>query len=350
MSDPGPWATPGEDRPADQPPRPPADAPPPPPPGAPPPLPPAVPPPPGQGYGAPPPTARQRVGLVPLYPMGVSDVLDTAFRLLRACAGPAVLLVLVLLGPVQILTSTAFVSPTAILQDPVPEAVDGRLVALSLAGAALSLVVVPLAAAALTWLGAHAEESAVPDWREALRQGARRYWATLGAWALLVLVAVVALVAVGLVVGLLAAAGSGVVAVLVGIPLGLGALVLVVGLTALAYLTVPCVVVEQLGPRRGVARAWQLLRRRFWPTIGVSLAVGLVISLLGGAVSTAISLPALFGIPGAWVFVAIGAILDRLITVPLGAFAALAIHVDQRIRTEGYDVAVLVSELRRPGT
>ena len=339
------WATPG------------GEGGPPPPPGTPAPVdsssvPPPPPPPPSSSALPPPPPGgapptRQRVGLVPLYPMGVGDVLDTAFRLLRVCAGPASLIILLVLGPVQVISSTAFVSPTAVFNEPVPTEVDGRLLVLSLVGSLLSLVVLPLVMAALTWMGAHADSHTRPDWREALRAGARRYGATLGAFALLALVGMAAVVVVAVLVGVVGAVGGGLPAVLLGIPLGLVAVVLLVGLIALGYLTVPCVVVEGLGPVQGLRRAWRLLRRRFWPTIGVSLAVGFVFTLLGGAVSSAISVPAFFGIPGAWVFVAVGAILDRLVTVPLGAFAALAIHVDQRIRTEGYDVAVLVSELRR---
>jgi hypothetical protein len=279
--------------------------------------------------------------------MGVGDVLDTSFRLLRACAGPAALVVLLVLGPITVLSSLAFQSPVSILEDPVPAEVDPGLLLAALGGALLSLLAVPLVMAAMTWMGAHAGEGHRPDWRRALREGARRYWATLGAFALLALVVAVAALAVGLLVGLAGAVGGGLPAVLIGLPLGLAVVVAMVGVIALGYLTVPCIVVEGLGPVRGLGRAWQLLRRRFWPTIGVSLAVGLVFSLLGGAVSSTVSVPALLGVPGAWAFAAVGAMLDRLITVPLGAFAALAIHVDQRIRTEGYDVAVLVSELRR---
>lgn len=279
--------------------------------------------------------------------MGLGEVLDTSFRLLRVCAGPAALLILLLLGPVQVLASTAFVSPTEVFNEPVPTEVDARLLLLAAAGSLLALFVQPLVMSALTWMGAHADEQHRPDWRDALRHGARRYWAVLGAFALLALAGTGVAVVVVLVVALLGAVGGGLPAVLVGLPLGLGVLVLTIGLLVLGYLTVPCIVVEGQGPVSGLRRAWHLLRRRFWPTIGVSLAVGVAFSLLGGAVSSAISIPAFFGIPGAWVFVALGGIVDRLVTVPLGAFAALAIHVDQRIRTEGYDVAVLVSELRR---
>lgn len=279
--------------------------------------------------------------------MGVGDVLDTAFRLLRRCAGPAALLVLLLMGPVQVLASTAFVSPLSVMNEPVPTDVDPGIFLLSLTGSVLSLFVAPLAMGALTWMGAHADADHTPDWREALRAGLRRYGSILGAFVVLALGGLAAAVVVGVVVAVLAVAGLGPVAVLVAIPLGLVTIVLVVGLTALGFLTVPCIVVEDRRAMDGLRRAWALLRRRFWPTIGISLLAGLVFSLLGGAVSTAVSIPAILGAPGSWVFVAVGGILDRLVTVPLGAFAALAIHVDQRIRTEGYDVAVLVSELRR---
>lgn len=279
--------------------------------------------------------------------MGVGDVLDTAFRLLRACAGPASLLILLVLGPVQVLAATAFVSPFDVFQNPVPTEPDGRMIALSTAGGLLSVVVSPLVMAALTWMASRADADTSPDWREALRHGARRYWPTLGAFLLLALAGGAAVVAVVLLIVLVASVGGGLPAFVMGIPLVLVLVVLVIGLVVLGYLTVPCIVVEERGPLDGLRRAWRLLRARFWPTIGVSLAVGVVFAILGTAVSSAISIPAFFGFPGAWVFVAVGGILDRLVTVPLGAFAALAIHVDQRIRTEGYDVAVLVSELRR---
>ncbi len=279
--------------------------------------------------------------------MGVGDILDTSFRLLRVCAGPAALLVLLILGPLQVLASIAFVSPFEVFNNPVPTEVDGTMIALSTVGGLLSLVASPLVMAALTWMAAHADADTAPDWKMALRQGARRYWATLGAFLLLALVGGGATFAVGMLLVLVASGGGGVAAVLLGIPLVFSVVVLGIGLIALGYLSVPCIVVEERGPIAGIGRAWRLLRARFWPTIGVSLLVGLVFTLLGTAVSSAISIPAFFGIPGGWVFVAAGGILDSLVRVPLGAFAALAIHVDQRIRTEGYDVAVLVSELRR---
>ena len=278
--------------------------------------------------------------------MGVADILDTSFKMLRACAGPAALLVLLLLGPVQVAVSAGFQSPFTALAEPVPQTVPPQLLVLTLVGALLSFVLTPLAQTSLTWMGAHATAESSPTWRAALRHGARRYWATLGAFALLGLMGLVALAIPG---GFFAVAfvaeniGLAVLAVLVLLP----ALLVVLGLVMLSYLVLPCIVVERLGPVEGLRRAWRLLRARFWPTVGVAFVVGLVLTLLGGAVSSVVSIPGLLPFPGAWIFIALAGILDSLIRAPLGSFSALAIHVDQRIRTEGYDVAVLVSELRR---
>lgn len=322
------WSTPGG-----------GDAPPPPPP---PPPPTGVPPPPPPGARP----AQGRVGVVPMHPMGVGQILDTSFRMLRATALPAVIIVVLLLGPIQLLASAGVQSPFAFSQ-PVPEAPDPRFLVLAGIGWLLTVFVVPLVQVAMTWLGAHATEQDAPDWQVALRAGARHYWRTLGAW---VLVGLVVLVGFGVgfaLVALLGVAVHPVAAVLVGIPLALAALVASIGASVIGYLVVPCIVIEQRRPVDGLRRAWQLLLTRFWPTVGISLLVGLVLTLLGGAVSTAISLPGFLPFPGAWIFIAIGAVLDQLVRAPLSAYAALTIHVDLRIRSEGYDLAVLASELRR---
>lgn len=328
------WAAPGGQGsgPAD-PPAPPAPAPPPPP---------GVPPPPTWAPG---PT---RVGLVPLHPMSIGEVMDTAFRMLRACAAPAVLLVLLTLGPVQVLASVgvAFQPPIETFTAPVPEDFDVVPAIVSGIGALLSLVVAPLTVAALTWLGAHADATTAPRMTDALRHGARRYWATVGAFVLLFVMAVAFAIVGGLLIAL-GAVGGAVGVLVLALPVGFGLLVGLLMFLIIGYLTVPAVVVEGHGPISGISRAWRLARRRFWPTVGTAMLLGLVFGLLGLAVSTLVSLPGLLPISGNWVFAALGGTLNRMLTVPLGAFAALAMHVDQRIRTEGYDVAVLVDELRR---
>lgn len=279
--------------------------------------------------------------------MGIADVLDTSFKMLRAAAGPSALLVLLLLAPVQVAASAGFQSPLTSLSEPVPQQISGQMIALTAIGGLLSLLLTPLVQTSLTWLGAHATAEASPTWREALRHGARRYWAALGAFVLLGLTGLVVLaVAIGLVAAA-GAAGAVPVAVVLGVLLIPPALVGILGLFMLSYLVLPCIVVEWLGPVDGIRRAWRLLRARFWPTLGVSFVVGLVLTLLGTAVSSVITLPGMLPFAGAWAFIALGGILDSLIRVPLGSFAALTIHVDLRIRTEGYDLAVLVSELRR---
>lgn len=318
--------------------------------GPPPPPPPPTGYPPPPGGQPPPPGARPspgRVGVVPMHPMGVGQILDTSFRMLRATALPAVIIVVLVLGPIQLLASAGFQSPFVAMTEPVPEAPDARFLVLAGLGWLLTVFAVPLVQAALTWLGAHATEQDAPDWQDALRAGARHYWRTLGALLLVGLAVVVGIGVVFAVVALLGVAVHPVAAVVVGIPAVLAAIVAGIGASVIGYLVVPCIVIEHRRPVDALRRAWQLLRTRFWPTVGISLLVGLVLTLLGGAVSTAISLPGFLPFPGAWVFIAIGAVLDQLVRAPLSAYAALTIHVDLRIRSEGYDLAVLASELRR---
>jgi hypothetical protein len=356
----GDWAAPeGESAPprrADPPPYVVGPAVPPPPPGMPPPgmpppgsgAPPPPPPPPGwgpvPGWGAP---IRQRLGLIPMYPMGVGDILDTSFKLLRATAAPSVLIVLIILGPVQVLASLAFGDPSAMFTEVVPAEPDFTTVALSLVGVLLSFFTGPLATAALTWLAARTDEGVRPTWQEALRAGLRRFLPVLGAILLIALVTG-AVIVVGVLVIVLAAMATGPVGgVMVGFPLGLIMLAVVLLALVASYLVVPVIVVEEYGPVQALRRTYRLVRPRFWPVLGISLLAGLVFTLLGGAVSTVFTLPAFLPTGFGWVFLAIGSIFDQMIRVPLGAFAALALYVDLRIRVEGYDIAVLAAELRR---
>lgn len=344
MSDSG-WVTPGGEGqdPAPPPPPPPAGQPPPPPPPA--------------GYtlvGGPEPYqggwpgTAPRSGLIPLYPMRVGEILDTGFKLLRATLKPAALLVLILLGPVQLLSSVGFVSPFAVLSD--PDALDATAAAglapLAIVGGLLSLVITPIATVGLTWLAARTDEGGSPTWQQAARIGFRRFWPVVGAW-LLVLLGVGGIgVIVGVLIFLLVSA-MGPASLVVGIPLGLAFVVVaIIGFFAV-YLVVPVVVVEGLGATAALARSWSMIRRRFWPLLGIAMLAGIVTSVVGFAVSSVFLIVAFIPTPISWLFTALGSIVSSLVSTPLGAYFALAVYVDWRVRFEGYDVSVLAAELRR---
>lgn len=355
MSDSG-WATPGGDEERDGPP-----PPPPlqvgPPPGGPGTTPPPAPPAPPAGYtlvtGPQPyqggwPGTAPRSGLIPLYPMRVGEILDTGFKLLRATLKPAALLVLILLGPVQVLSSVGFVSPFTMLSD--PEAFDASTTAgiapLAIVGGLLSLIITPIATVGLTWLGARTDEGRSPTWQDAAKVGFRRFWPVVGAW----LLAILGVVGIGVIVGVLIYlmfTAAGPASLIVGVPLGLAfVVVLFVAFFAL-YLVVPVVVVEGRGATAALARSWSMIRRRFWPLLGIALLAGLITSVVGFAVSSVFLVVAFIPTPASWVFTALGSIVSSLISTPLGAYFALAVYVDWRVRFEGYDVSVLADELRR---
>lgn len=283
-----------------------------------------------------------------MYPMGIGDILDTSFKLLRHTAGPSILLVLIVLGPVQVIASLAAGNPASILSDPVPAEPNYSLLVLSFGTALLQYVIgLPLVSAGLTWLAARTDEGERPDWTAAFRAGLRRFLPVLGA-VLMLFLGAGAIVTVLVLLSVLAATAVGPVGgVLLGIPTFIVGVVLLLASTMGSYLVVPVIVVEERGPLVALRRLWSLVRRRFWPIVGLSLLAGLVFQLIGGAVNTPFTIAAFLPTPIGWLFLAIGGVLSEMVQVPLAAFVALAMYVDLRIRIEGYDIAVLAAELRR---
>jgi sterol desaturase/sphingolipid hydroxylase (fatty acid hydroxylase superfamily) len=105
-------------------------------------------------------------------------------------------------------------------------------------------------------------------------------------------------------------------------------------------------VVEELGPIRGIRRSWSLMRRRFWPVLGIALLAGLISNVLGqvlGVVPTFAGV--IVGLEWGWILVAVGAILTALVTTPIVAIVATLQYFDARIRFEGFDLQVIAAEL-----
>ena len=187
------------------------------------------------------------------------------------------------------------------------------------------------------------------SWAPALRRTGRRAWALFASWvvvhvlelATLVVLPVVGIVLAVIVDGPLRAVFVvvAVVAVLAGIPAALAVM-------ALSVAVAPAVVVEELGPIQGVRRSWSLLRRRFWPVLGIALLAGLISNVLGqvlGVVPTFAGL--IVGLEWGWLLVALGAILTALVTTPIVAIVATLQYFDARIRFEGFDLQVIAAEL-----
>ena len=120
-----------------------------------------------------------------------------------------------------------------------------------------------------------------------------------------------------------------------------GAVVLV----ALFSLTAPVLVVENLGPFAAARRSWQLIGRRFWPCLGIVVLASLGSSLLTAVIGTvptllASALPA----PLNWVATAaVSAGVSMIVTTALVSVSVL-MYIDLRIRTEGLDIELGVTD------
>jgi hypothetical protein len=317
----------------------------------------APPPPPPGPYGYWPPLQPKggsaRTGPLPLHPMTLSDVLDGAFKLLKANARTVVTVTALFVVPIRLVAAylqrdvLGGQGIVTVIRDPSTNRVatdsagNGQLVATAV-GLLATVLVLPFVAGAVSrvvsasYLGDQLEPG------PALAAAGRRWWSLTASWFLVHLcefglwgLAAVAVLALG--DGGIAAA---VVLGLAGIPVALAAMTLFVAVA-------PAVVVEELGPIRGLRRSASLLRRRFWGVLGIALLGGLLASVLGsvlGVVPQTVGL-LIGGRHGGWVLIGVGGILASLVTVPLVAIISTLVYFDGRIRHEGFDLHVIAAEL-----
>jgi hypothetical protein len=269
-----------------------------------------------------------KTGPLPLHPMTVSDILDGAFKLLKANIRTILLIASVFIVPIQLVSAflqrgygpsnifESFTNPTA-AESPGGEYTTARVVA-TLVVALLGLLITPFIAGAISRVvsASYIGQEEAPA--VALRATARRSWALFASF------------------------------ILVHILEGIGFVLCV--LPGLAVMTMfvmvaPAIVVEGLGPIQGMRRSWRLAKGRFWGTLGIALLAGILTSL----VSSALSLP--FTIMGAfmggadWIAVAVGGIVASLVARPVVAIVATLQYYDGRIRTEGFDLQVIAGQL-----
>lgn len=248
----------------------------------------------------------------------VIEALDAGFELVRRRPRTMLLLALPFVVPVDLLA--------AYLERGAGTGADGSLldgggavfgsgggsaagVVLGLVLRSLSLVLIAAAVAQVIAAAVNDVERAPAD---ALRATVRRAPALVVAWGL---------------VHLLEAAG------LVGA--GVGAVVVM----SLLLVTVPALIVENIGPVAAVRRSVRLTR----PQLGRALGFGLlsaftvgVVGLIANIVPLAIA--GLVGFAAAWPIVAAGGIVSSMLLLPVLAAATTFFYLDLRVRREGLDL------------
>ena len=266
--------------------------------------------------------------------MGVGDILDGAFKLLRANARSAVLITGALIVPMAFIT--AFLGRHAlggqsifsVVDDPsaVEQSSAGAAEIVLLYGSVLArYVLFPFVIGAA--LSPIVEASYLGGERtagEALRITSRVLPALVGAWLLTRL-----LWTFGVVLCILPA----------------------FAVSTFFLVVAPALVIEQLGAVAAMRRSIRLVRPMFWRMLLISMLAGVIGYFVANALGTVPQLAAVaIGTQHAWPLLAVGEIVGSLVTVPFVAIVAVLLYYDARIRHEGFDLQLMAADLARGGS
>jgi hypothetical protein len=304
--------------------------------------------------------AAHKPGAMPLRPLGLGDMYDAAFRVIRfnpkATVGSSVLVAAVTMSiPIvvtSILTATADVTLDATGSADTASALG---FAGSFGSLAVGLVLFVFGSLLVTGMVSHVVAAAAVGRRLSLGEA---WAATRGKrWRLIGLAGLLWL-------GFLLALSVYVVAWVVIVMNAPTELVVVWGLVTVPvyvafmawfwirvyYLPVPALMLEDIGVLGAVARGFALTRRQFWRTLGIALLTGLVVGVASNVLAFPISLVGQVG------SIAVGgryALLILIVTQALAQVASAAFatpftsavtslqYLDQRMRKEAYDVELM---------
>jgi hypothetical protein len=196
-----------------------------------------------------------------------------------------------------------------------------------------------------------------PSWRVALRAGLRKansvlwlIFVTFLSFALMILVSVVVIVILVVILGHVSTA----LAVLVGIAIGIPALLAFLWFAICAQLAVPSLMLEDYRGFKALRRGVTLSRHLWWRCFGCLLLIGLIVGILSGIVAGVPDLLLLGLAHTAVARAAVYFVSDVLTTVlfsPITASALVVLSIDLRVRKEGYDIQLLASQLgSQPGS
>ena len=110
----------------------------------------------------------------------------------------------------------------------------------------------------------------------------------------------------------------------------------------------PVMAIEEIGPLRAMRRSVALVWPRIFQVMLVVVLCGVVVYFVVNALGTIPATVALIiGPRTAWPLLGLAAILGSLVGTPIVAIVATLIYFDGRIRQEGFDVQLMADELAR---
>jgi hypothetical protein len=308
--------------------------------------------------------AAHKPGAIALRPLGLGDMYDGAFRIIRfnpkATVGAAALVSAVAAAiPILVTTALAFLADVSLV--PADGSTDEYTAeqVVGVAGSYGSL----LLGSFLSWIGLVFVTGMVANVTRAAAIGRRlslaeAWGATEGKrWRLLGLSVVVGLIVLGpfVVYGaawvFLIVVSPGWVVVLVWAVVSIPAFIALLWWLwiRLVYLPASVLALEPVGVFAAIGRGHQLTRRQFWRTFGIALLTVLITSVAGGILSFPFSLVG--GVGGAVfphqqllilvISSSIGSVLQNAFVAPFTATVTTLQYVDQRMRKEAYDVELM---------
>nr|MDQ3612454.1 hypothetical protein [Actinomycetota bacterium] len=264
---------------------------------------------------------------VQLRPRGVGEILDAAFRLFFTHWRPLLTATLVVVVPVQILSTLVLFSafPEGLTTD---EEVLGTQAAeqVSVFGAGvavagvLTILMVLLTIAACFKAVADAYLGTEPDWRASVRFALRRLGPLLWISVLYFL----------------------------GVLLGTFALIIPGIFLAVAWsLSFPAALVEGARGAGALKRSFQLVRGRWWPVFGALLVGVILVAIIANVVELIVLAPVFFteSLLAIAILSTLSSIVGYAISTPLQAAIVAIVFFDQRVRKEGLDLELLAQRL-----
>ncbi|MCX5391039.1 hypothetical protein [Streptomyces sp. NBC_00094] len=325
------------------------------------------PPTPGRNWGAPPPNPHwgrppaAKPGVIPLRPLGMGEILDGSVKTLRtywrtvlsiSVTVAVISQIASLLGQRYLVPTTPALSPDATPAEQLEQSLQAAQDSLIGLGPALlvTLVTSLVSAALLTVVISRAIVGRPASLGDAWREARPRLLQLLGLTLLMVALSL-AVIAVGLLPGLLIGGSVGVALIVLG---GFGAMAAGVWLLIRYSLASPALMLERQGVVSSLKRSAKLVQGSWWRIFGITLLTQLLIFIFTMIIAIPFTIVGIAidgdGFSGllsgsstafGWPFLivtGIGGVITSAVTYPISAGVTVLLYVDQRIRREALDL------------
>jgi membrane-anchored glycerophosphoryl diester phosphodiesterase (GDPDase) len=301
-------------------------------------------------------------GIIPLRPLGFGDILEGSFAAVRrnprTVLGLALLTLLVVVGSLAVVGALGYLAVTSL---PTGGASDTLLAVGTVGGLTLVWLLSAITSVALTGMLSYPVGESVLGRKPTLRETWRHTRRMLPRLAGLCLVLLVpAVVVFGGLVALIvwAFTSNSPLGGTLGFILLLGGLVASIWVAIRVSLATPALVLEDIGVFAALRRSWRLTLGRFWRVLGLLLVANIIVAIVQQVLSTGFQLAGMaigFGLAStmsgsaAEAVMAIssigatilGVLLSSLVAQPFIAAVTALIYTDARIRSEGFDLALV---------